>query len=213
MNILYAIKQKGKIILLLLALGALELANCNAYNRNIAEMGNSISEVYADRLMAQDYIYKLSSKIHERKWALLENRNSLPEAHSLSILALLRDYEKTKFTPEEKTRYEEFRANIFKMIALQQRYADADKAPAKDAILQSYQASLGLSLQQLEQLSEIQMQRGKHINADSQKIVSFSFFLNQLDWVLIFVTLMIIMALIFATKTTFPKQLQDHLMN
>ncbi len=219
MNILYAIKQKGKIIFLLLALGALELANSNAYNRNIAEMGNSISEVYADRLMAQDYIYKLSSKIHERKWALLENRSrepdavTLPGAHSLSILGLLRDYEKTKFTPEEKTRYEEFRANIFKMIALQQRYSGADQAPARHAILQSYQASLDLSLQQLEQLSGIQMQRGKHINADSQKIVSFSFFLNQLDWVLIFIMLMIIMALIFATKTTFPKQFQNHLLN
>ncbi len=219
MNILYAIKQKGKIILLLLALGALELANCNVYNRNIAEMGNSISEVYADRLMAQDYIYKLSTKIHERKWALQENRNtqpdavSLPGAHSLSMMALLRDYEKTKFTPEEKTKYEEFRANIFEMIALQQRYAATDQVPAKNAILQSYQASLDLSLQQLEHLSGIQMQRGKHINADSQKIVSFSFLLNQLDWVLIFITLMIIMALIFATKTTFPRQVQDHLMN
>jgi hypothetical protein len=213
MNILYAIKQKGKIILLLFALGALELANCNAYNRNIAEMGNSISEVYADRLMAQDYIYKLSSKIHERKWALLENRNSLPDAHSLSILALLRDYEKTKFTQEEKNRYEEFRANIFKMVTLQQRYAAADQATAKNAILQSYRASLDLSLQQLEQLSVIQMQRGKHINADSQRIVSFSLLLNQLDWVLIFITLMIIMALIFATRTTFPKQIQDHLLN
>jgi|GEM_PF-3686511 hypothetical protein len=219
MNILYAIKQKGRIILLLLALGALELANCNAYNRNIAEMGNSVSEVYADRLMAQDYIYKLSARIHERKWALQESRNtqpdavSLPGAQSLSILALLRDYEKTKFTPEEKIRYEEFRANIFKMLALQQRYANTGQAAEKNAILKSYQASLDLSLRQLEQLSGIQVQRGKHILSDSQKIVSFSFFLNQLDWVLIFVTLMIIMALIFATKTTFPKQYQNHLMN
>ncbi len=219
MNILYAIKQKGKIIFLLLALGAMELANSNAYNRNIAEMGDSISEVYADRLVAQDYIYKLSSRIHERKWALLENRNmlpdaaSLPGAHSLSILALLRDYETTQFTVEEKNRYKEFRTNIFKMITLQQRYAVTNEAPARDAILQSYQASLDLSLRQLEQLSAIQMQRGKHIHADSRKIVSFSFFLNQLDWVLIFVTLMIVMALIFATRTTFPKQFQNHLLN
>lgn len=219
MNILYAIKQKGKIILLLIALGALELANCNAYNHNIAEMGNSISEVYADRLLAQDYIYKLSAKMHERRWALQESRNvqpeavSLPGAHSLSILALLRDYEKTKFTAEEKMKYEEFRTNVFKMFALQQRYASTHQAPAKKVILQSYQASLDLSLQQLEHLSGIQMQRGKHINADSQKIVSFSFLLNQLDWVLILVTLMMIMALIFATKTTFPKQFQNHLLN
>lgn len=219
MNILYAIKQKGRITLLLLALGALELANCNAYNRNIAEMGNSVSEVYADRLMAQDYIYKLSARIHERKWALHENSNaqpdgvSLPEAQSLSILTLLRDYEKTKFTPEEKIRYEAFRANIFKMLSLQQRYGNAVEAPEKNAILRSYRASLDLSLQQLEQLSGIQMQRGKHILADSQKIVSFSFLLNQLDWVLIFITLAIIMALIFATKSTFPKQFQNHLLN
>lgn len=219
MNILYAIRQKGKIIILLIALGALELANCNAYNRNIAEMGDSISEVYADRLLAQDYIYKLSSRIHERKWALQENMNvqpdavSLPEAYSLSILALLRDYEKTKFTADEKVKYEEFRTNLFNMMALQRRYATADQESEKGAILQSYKASLDLSLQQLEQLSGIQMQRGKHIHRDSQKIVSFSFMLNQLDWVLIFITLMMIMALIFATKTSFPKQFQDHLLN
>lgn len=219
MNVLYAIKQKGRIILLLIALGALELANCNVYNNNIAEMGKSISEVYADRLMAQDYIYKLSAKIHERRWDLQKSINrqpeavSLPEAHSLSILALLRDYEKTKFTAEEKITYEEFRSNLFKMMTLQQRYAAMDEAPAKKVILQAYQASLNLSLQQLDHLSDIQMQRGKHLNADSQKIVSFSFFLNQLDWVLIFATLMLIMALIFATRTTFPKQFQNHLLN
>lgn len=219
MNILYAIKQKGRLILLLGALAALELANCNAYNRNIAQIGSSVSEVYADRLMAQDYIYKLSGRIHERKWALQERMSaqsapaSLPGAHSLNILALLHDYEQTKFTPDEKVIYAEFRANIFKMIALQQRYALADHAPVKRSILKSYQASLDLSLQQLERLSGIQMQRGKHLNADSQKIVSFSSLLNHLDWVLILVTVAIIMALVFATKSTFPKQLQDHLLN
>lgn len=210
MNIHYAIKQKGRIILLLIVLGALKLANGNAYNQSIADMGDSVSEVYADRLMAQDYIYKLSAKIHERKWAMQEamsagsNSAILPATQSLSILALLRDYEKTKFTADEKMLYDEFRANLFHMISLQQRYTLTDLTSAKQNILQSYRASLDLSLQQLEGLSGIQMQRGEDIHADSQKIVSFSSILHQLDWALIVITLMIIMALIFASRPRVP---------
>jgi hypothetical protein len=210
MNIHYAIKQKGRIILLLIVLGALKLANGNAYNRSIADMGDSVSEVYADRLVAQDYIYKLSAKIHERKLALQEGMSTgsgsvvLPEAQSLSILALLRDYEKTKFTADEKIVYDEFRGNLVNMIALQQRYALTNPEPARQGILQSYRASLDLSLKQLERLSGIQMQRGEDIHADSQKIVSFSSILHQLDWALIVITLMIIMALIFASRPRVP---------
>lgn len=215
MNILYAIRHKGKIVLLLFALGSLIIANCHAYNQNIAEMGNSVSEVYADRLMAQDYIYKLAGKIHERKWSLSEdvNASALPGTHGLSILSLLRDYEKTKFTAAEKIVYEEFRINIFKMIALQQRYGSTENSLTKQAVLQSYKTTLDASLQQLEKLSEIQMQRGKNINANSQKIVSFSSLLKQLDWALIFIIMIIIMAIVFATKSTFSRQFQNHLLN
>lgn len=215
MNILYAIRHKGKIVLLLFALGSLIIANCHAYNQNIAEMGDSVSEVYADRLMAQDYIYKLAGKIHERKWSLSEHVDApaLPGTHGLSILSLLRDYEKTKFTAAEKIVYEEFRINIFKMIALQQRYGSTENSLTKQAVLQSYKTTLDASLQQLEKLSEIQMQRGKNINANSQKIVSFSSLLKQLDWALIFIILTIIMAIVFATKSTFSRQFQNHLLN
>lgn len=219
MNILYAVKQKGRIILLLLALGGLLIVNCNAYNRNIAEMGDSVAEVYADRLIAQDYIYKLSGKIHERKWELHESLHKggdfvrLPGAHSLSILVLLRNYEKTKFTPDEKKVYDQFRENIFMMIALQQRYGVMEEGPGKKSVLTAYESSLNLSLGQLEKLSEIQMQRGRSINVNSQKIVSFTYLLNQLDWALIVILCVMIMAFIFAAKSTFPKQLQNHLMN
>lgn len=219
MSIVYAIRQKGRIVLLLSALAFLVIANCTTYNRNIAEMGDSVSEVYADRLLAQDYIYKLSARIHERRLALEESAHygkqpaTLPGTHSLSILALLRDYEATKFTPEEKIVYDEFRSNIFRMIALQQRYGLTLHAAGKTALLKAYHESLDLSLTQLEELSGIQMQRGRNINANTQKIVSFTSLLHQLDWALILIIVVMIMAIIFATKSSFPRQFQNHLLN
>lgn len=219
MNLLFHIRQKGKIALLLLAVILLEIFCSHTYTNNIIQMGNSFSEVYSDRLIAQDYIYKLSGILHKRKYSLAHHPISDNEIHALfsdyglRISLLLNKYEKTKLTDDENILFHEFKNNILLMLNLEQKYIASNNKDVKNNLLKQQYKLLNLSIEQLDKLSAIQLARGKNLNEASQKIVSFSALLNQFDWALVIIIGLTIQALIFASRSSIAKHPQNQYLN
>ena len=210
MNILYNIRHRGKIALLFLALIVLIAFNCNMYDKNIAEMGDSFSEVYADRLIAQDYIYKLSDRLHERKLVLAqkqgaENMQALFGNRSLAIAPLVSSYEKTKLTEAEQELFTQFKRNTLVLASLEKAILQEQNAYARRSLLASYEAQTTHSLSLLEGLSEVQLSRGKNLSDNSRRIVSYSVIINQFNWGLIILVGLIIQALVFSDISAIPK--------
>jgi len=220
MEILYTIRHKGKIALLLLIIIFLVIFSSQSYNDSISKIGDSFSEVYSDRIIAQDYIYKMTKILYKGKFALshqiTENSKEdflFTDAEKLKMLLLINNYEHTKLTSSEKVIFNEFKNSILVMIALEKKYSNEQQSIARENIFQSQIYYLNQSLNQLDELSEIQILRVKDLNDNSQKTVSFSTLLNQFDWALLIVIGIAIQMLIFSSKSSRPKQPQNQYLN
>ena len=218
MNLLYTIHHKGKLAILLLAVVLLEIFSSNIYTSNINQMSSSFSELYSDRLVAQDYIYKLAEILYKKKYALIELNSSevainkiVPEEKA-QISGLLNSYEKTQLTSYENLLFREFKKNVSAMLLTEQELLESDSANLK-SLIGEQDRLLTLSLDQLDKLSEIQLSRGKNLNETSLKTASFSNLLNQFDMAIVIIIGITIQALVFASTSTIPKNPQNHLLN
>lgn len=219
MNILFNIRQKGRVAILMIVVFFLVALSSYTYNQNINQMGNLFSEMYSDRMIAQDYIYKLVKILHERQIKLANQNISDAEVNKIfkndrsAILTLLTEYEKTKLTKNEDIQFQEFKKNVSKMIFFEQEYIKSENKYFKNSLLKLHDKSLHISLVQLDKLAEIQISTGKKLNEVSKKIVSFSALLNQFDWALIIIIGLIIQVIIFTARSSVPKDSQNQFLN
>ncbi len=188
-----------------------------SYNHNISDLGNAFNEVYADRLIAQDYIYKISEKIHHQEVELKEGKNF----HSLKtefaavnkeILEIIYQYEKTQLTPDEKVVFSDLKKNVYTLKSLSDL---KNEKPGINLNAQSegYANEIGNALINLGALSEIQIARGKDLNKDSIRITSSSEMLNQFTIAMLIFIAVLIQVIVFASKSTQPKFVQDQQLN
>ncbi len=218
MNILYTIRHKGKLAMLLFAVALLEICSSNLYTDNINQMSDSFSELYADRLVAQDYIYKLAEIFYKKKYTLIEQRNSgtvinkLQPEERTQISLLLNSYEKTQLTPGESLLFAELKKNVSSMMLIEQKLIESNNNNLK-SLSEKQSSLLTISLDQLDKLSEIQLSRGRNLNETSMKTASFSNLLNQFDMAIVIIIGIALQALVFASASTIPKHPQNHLLN
>lgn len=218
MQILYKIQHKGKLAVLLLAVILLEIFSSNIYTDNINQMNNSFSELYSDRLVVQDYIYKLAEILHKRQYALIEQNNNDTGRSKLliddkeQISLLLSNYQKTQLTTGEGLLFNDFKKNVSAMMLIEQKFIESNSYSLK-SLSERQNSLLTLSLDQLDKLSEIQLSRGKNLNETSAKTASFSNLLNQFDMAIVIIIGIVIQALVFASTSTIPKHAQNHFLN
>jgi len=217
MNILYNIRHKGRITIQAIVVFFLVAFSSYTYNKSISEMGDISSEMYSDRLIAQDYIYQLGKILYERKLIMASqtatNTADTFKYDSTGILTLLNNYEKTKLTKNEKIQFQEFRKNVLLLLSFEQKQLLNSNKGLNSNILALQSNAVNVSLVQLDKLAEIQIATGKQLNDDSTKIVSFSSLLNQFDWAIIIVIGLIIQVIIFTTKSAIPKKAQNQFLN
>lgn len=209
----YAIRHKGRIAFLLLMLIVIEVFNNSSQSNNILQLENAFKEVYADRLIVQDYIYSMSEKIHVQKYGLMsEDSNNLELIlrDEKAIEDLINQYELTKLTDNEKVVLTNFKKNVREFELLAVNYVkERDTLLDKQTCLR--QADIVLA--DLEELNKIQLSRSNKINNESVKIVSFAGTISQLNWALIIVIGLIIQMIVFSSGSAYPKINQNEFMN
>lgn len=218
MNSFYHIRHKGKIALLLFFLVCLELLNAISHENNMSEMDDTFSSVYHDRLIAQDYLYKLEEKIYLRKLTFAESiKNNwldpLINNRDDSSRAIIANYEKTRLTIAERKLINEFKVEMEAILALEPVLLASGNQAYRQELLKRHDGLTDSMLQCLHGLSQIQMEEGRQLNAHSRKIVQFSTILNQFNWTLIIVIGLIILVLVFASKSSIPRLPQNEHLN
>ena len=181
---------------------------------NVSELGTSFTSVYADRLLVESYIYKFSDHLYQKK-ILLDNCNAQTQlaqfkdqiaAHNAAILQVIGEYEKTKLTEAERVYFSDFKNRIASIIQLEKAYWNAAAAPLMaEAHRVEIDGKVDEALQDLGQLSGIQISEGKSIHEQSQKIVAGSVMLTQFELVLLICLGLTILALLFATRPPVPR--------
>ena len=194
----YGIENKLVASLSLLSLCLLVLFSHYIDRNHTAKVKASISTLYEDRLIAEDYILKMTIALYQIKEHIADKSytnaaNSSIDSLLLNIQTINEAYLLTKFTELEKIKAGELQIALHKIEpnALQSnpsRLAEVDHALAI-----------------LNELSSIQLLESKQIMNQAEQLYLSGKISSQLVFTIILIILIILQALVFTSKSLIPK--------
>ncbi len=221
MKWIYIIEHKLKAALCLGIILFVVLWNNIGESNKMIKLGESFNTIYNDRLMAENYIFKMSKLLHQGQLLISETMESNEtkdiDVQFVTTLNQLRPiiglYEETVLTPKESVLFATLKNNIAQLekeiVSISTHKISYVKG--KNSILHM-NSILENSLTTLSAMSEIQVVVGKEIREQSEASIKSSVISSQFEVALLVVIALIIQALIFASKTVQTKfHQQSHL--
>jgi hypothetical protein len=178
--------------------------------KNFNELGDTFVSFYEDRLLVESYIFSISEKLFRIK--LLVNHCEFESDYShvideisnyeIEILSLVKDFENTKLTTLE----EEFLTDFKRIIEENLRIAEYEMLYSEDSGINSksvkeYNAYIERAVSDLEKLSQIQIDEGKKLAMNSDKVVNRSRIWAQFEVAALVILLVIIYLLIYTSRS------------
>jgi hypothetical protein len=202
--------RKIKVALVLTILIAMIFGKNLLERKNFNELGDSFISFYEDRLMVESYIFSISEKLFRIK--LLVNHCEFESdyshvideiiAYEEGILTLVHEFENTKLTITE----EGFLTDFKKIIQENLRIADyaslySDSSGINEMKVKEYNSYIERAILDLEKLSQIQLEEGKILAMNSDKVVNRSKIWAQFEVAALVILLVIIYLLIYTSRT------------
>jgi len=178
--------------------------------KNFNELGDTFVSFYEDRLVVESYIFSISEKLFRIK--LLVNHCEFESDYShvideisnyeIEILSLVKDFEKTKLTTLE----EEFLTDFKRIIEENLRISEYAMLYSEDSGINSksvkeYNAYIERAVSDLEKLSQIQIDEGKKLAMNSDRVVNRSRIWAQFEVAALVILLVIIYLLIYTSRS------------
>ena len=178
--------------------------------KNFNELGDTFVSFYEDRLIVESYIFSISEKLFRIK--LLVNHCEFESDYShvideisqyeKDILFLVEDFESTKLTTME----EEFLTDFKKIIMENLRIAEyallySEETGINIKPVKEYNAYIERAISDLEKLSQIQIDEGKKLAMNSDKVVNRSRIWAQFEVAALVILLVIIYLLIYTSRS------------
>lgn len=208
----YSIQQKTTAAILLAVIFAVIFVVNRIGNNKVAELGDSMNSVYEDRLMVENYIFRLSGLLYEKKIMLdqcsgvgesAENLDYLKDQNA-EIAVLIHDYDQTKLTEVEAILFNNLKKQVTH-IQLQEELLLGQNSAENEAALLVLKQSFSNANQLLHDLSNVQITVGKTVNERSQQLVAGSSLLTQFELAVLIVIATLINALIFTSRSVWKK--------
>lgn len=203
-------KRKLKVAIILTVLIIMIFGKNILERRNFNELGNSFVTFYEDRLVVESYIFSISEKLFRIK--LLVNHCQFESDYSHvveeistyenDILNLVKEFEDTKLTIAEAG----FLTDFKKIIKENLRIADYQSLYSTETGINSvkvkeYNSYIEKAILDLEKLSQIQIEEGKKLAANSDKVVNRSKIWSQFEVAALVILIVIIYLLIYTSRS------------
>ena len=199
----YSIKNKMAASGALFALCILVLFS-NYIDRNHTEkVKNAISTLYEDRLMAEEYILKMTGGMYRMKEELNANRDDSSNVNDINDLLLTirkeyNAYQKTKLTDEEKQKSDTLLSIL--------RELESDQFSNHHRKL----VSVNSAIVTLNELSLIQIKESKQIIEYAETLYLSGKTWSQFVFAIIIIILVVLQGLVMASKTLLPNNASNH---
>lgn len=192
----YSIKNKAVASVALLSLCLLVLFS-NYIDRNHTEsVKKSISTLYEDRLIAESYIFKMTSCLYQIKELINAdtiNTNKRINTLLFKINETSNSYHETKFTDLEKIKADELQTILRKI------------EPDQPKNTQNNLDAVNKAINLLNELSAIQLAESKQIMNYAETLYFTGKTSSQFVFALIIIILIVFQALVFTSKPLIPK--------
>lgn len=199
MNWTYSIRNKFSASLALLALCLLVLLSNYLDRVHTQNVKNSMATLYEDRLIADDYILKMTSTVYEIREVLGSDLS--PVSKSSAVAKLMNDFKesyadyiKTKLTTEENSTAVELLAT-FK--SLEQKLNKSESVSSGET---------EKALFCLKRLSNVQLQESSVIMKKAESEYAATKVSSQFAFAIIIIILVVLQAIVFSAKTVLPEK-------
>lgn len=192
MNWFRQLKYKTRIGLLLVAIMGIILLNNISGRSNYADLDQSMTSLYKDRLMPATYIFRLSDHLYQKKLLHDQPAPGQPaqlQQHDAAMRNLIRDYEATRLTAEEQQQW----------LIFKQQLQQYDRAVTRGQTVLATQ-SFDRALKCLEALSTIQTGEGNQLRQSSSAIISATAVRSSFEIVLVILLGMVTVLLVGTSK-------------
>lgn len=217
MKFLGAMKEKQKIVLLLLFVLLIALLNNHFSRKHYDELDKNMSSIYQDRLMPTSYLFQLSDHLYQKKILLQgggyegKQLNDLLEKHNQSLKQIIAAYEKTFLTKKEQEHWKAFVTHL-------QTYNLAESAHiklARDITGKEYalNQSFDKALAALGSLNEVQTNEGFKLQHDSKSIINNTVLRAYLEVSLLFILGIIALRMLTSYEKVIYPAMGGNLMN
>jgi hypothetical protein len=215
----YSIQQKFKAAILLAVVCVIILITTLLGKYHMNELSDSFSSVYKDRLVVESYIFMISDHLYQKKLAFDNcsertdsDFRSKTVSHNEAIKGLLLFYEKTYLTEKEAAFLKDFKANIAALQDLELQYlqSPADEAQHTRTLFNEHFA---LASANLHRLSQIQVEEGKTLNDQSQRIFYGSSLLTSFAMVMLVCIAIILQVIVLASRPAINRTWQQSNLN
>lgn len=207
----YSIKQKTTTALLLAVVLGLVLLNNLYQSRQFKKIADSFSSLYEDRLIAESYIYRISELLHQKN-QMLEKYSLTPDPiitlrhealqSSKTISNLIDQYKKTKFTRNERRTFDILLSGMEKLVRVEKEYLASELYSENNSKLKdSVKTLVGMNLQYLSKLSDIQVNEGGQMAKISKETLASNVASSELEAAFLIIIAIIIQMLIFASNS------------
>lgn len=184
------------IIILVILVGNL------SERKSFSNLDSSMTSIFNDRLKPSSYLYEISQNLYEKRLLLHATRQPGETAekireHNSSIASLMRAYETTYLTNEERQQWNNFRKHLQDYNLLENTWlASAMNASQPTA---SMVQAFDLTLDNLNHLNKIQVGEGNNLRKSSHSIVSNNLMFSSLEISLLVVLSLFTLILLSAT--------------
>lgn len=186
------IKQRINAGFVLAAAFLLVLASNRLNNRNFSAVEHGVDSVFEDRLVVQEYIYRLNNLFHKKELFLAKNilnQENIPQYPE--IKTILADFEKTDLTREESQFLTSLKDNYTRLKTLEGQRMNSE-ASGKEIV-----SVLGNISRDLDELAEVQLSEGRQMTQRSKRSLGMNQMLSRIEIVFLIIIGILFLVIVF----------------
>jgi hypothetical protein len=169
-----SLKQRVHAGFILAIAFLLVLASNRLNRRNFTTVEYTVNSVFKDRVVAQEYIYRLNKLFHGKEMDLVQTaQTEIDLPANKRILQLLSDFEKTELTREESLHFDFLKENYLALQTLEKGIVGSPAAHQKETKkeMAALLREIGVHL---DRLSEVQLTESRQLTLLSKKMLNMN---------------------------------------
>ncbi|PQJ75647.1 MCP four helix bundle domain-containing protein [Polaribacter gangjinensis] len=167
---------------------------------NFVRVKDSVVSIYEDRLIANDLIFEISNSIKQKEIAIVTSNADFfkvaNESENNNIEFSIERYEKTKLTPEERTVFDQFKANFDKLKTKESQFVQNGMEDKSNLLKLLFEID-----ENLHDLNKIQLNEGRRQMSISQKAIDTVELFTQIEiYLLVFLAIVVQVIVMYNPK-------------
>ncbi len=192
--------KKYKASLALLVLLLMMVMVIFAHKNNLSKLQHSLTSIYSDRLVAENYLYKLSHEIYKKKLHLDESGAIFSERND-SIEMIIHQYDQTLLTKDESSQLASLKSHLKVSDSIEDQIENSSSAREIDSLQIRLGSQYDIILADLNGLTNIQLSEGQKLLAESNRIVASDNITSRLEMGLLIIFGLLIMLILSVLKS------------